>query len=242
MPRRLTRPLTIWLACTLICLSSLTSSRADADSAELEALLASFDRVQGAITTLTADFTETTTSALLKDAIVAQGKIFMTKPSSVRWEYSTPEVMRFVIADDRYTGYFPARKQAEQRDIQRWREQLFRFLGLGQASDELAKFYDIRLDGDSPVEEGVTVIVLDPQKRRVRKRMDSVRFWIDRSSYLPVRVEYTSAKGDTRSVVFKDMQVNTELAASLYQVELPQDVEISKGFSALSGFSSQPQD
>jgi len=209
-------------------------------SVELEDVLARFDEVQDSIRTLTAEFTETTKSTLLKEPIVAKGKVFLTKPHSVRWEYSIPEEMQFVISEDRYTGYFPKRKQAEKRDIHRWREQLFRFLGLGQASAELAKFYNISVESQDGDMEGTYLLVLDPKKKRVRKRMDAVHFWIDDTSYLPVRVEYSSKSGNSRIIVFDRMDVNPDLAASLYNVDLPSDVEVKRGFSALSGFSASP--
>ena len=201
---------------------------------ELEEVLREFDRVQNTIESLSAEFTETTRSALLKDEIVASGKVFLTKPSSVRWEYSSPETMRFVIADDRYTGYFPERKQAEQRDVRRWGEHLFRFLGIGQASGELAKFYNITLDDEASTTDEI-VLILDPKKKRVRKRIESVRFWIDVSSYMPKRVRYSSSNGNVRLIEFRQMLVNPVIETSLYVVELPDDVEVSKGFSALSG-------
>jgi outer membrane lipoprotein-sorting protein len=206
---------------------------------ELDELLVRFDEVQSSIRTLSAEFTETTQSMLLKDEIVAKGKVYLTKPSAVRWEYSTPEEMRFVIADDTYTGYFPQRKQAEQRDIQRWGEQLFRFLGIGQTSEELARFYNIQIVEDGPgAEAGRLLLVLDPRKRRVRKRMESVRFWIDEQTLLPARIEYSTNSGSKRAVEFDRIDVNPELSASIYQVELPPDVEVTKGFSALSGLSN----
>jgi outer membrane lipoprotein-sorting protein len=208
-----------------------------AGAVPLEEVLANFDRVQASIRTLSAEFTETTHSALLKKAIVARGKLFLTKPDSVRWEYSAPEEMRFVIANDQYTGYFPTRKQAEQRDVRRWGEQLFRFLGLGQASGELAKFYDIHI-ADAGVGDGEILLVLDPKRKRVRKRMESVQFWIDGETYLPRRVKYSGHNGSTRLVEFDRLDVNPEIAASLYEVELPADVQVTKGFSALSGFGN----
>jgi outer membrane lipoprotein-sorting protein len=209
-----------------------------AQDGELAQVLAGFDRVQEDIRTLSAEFTETTESALLTDLIVARGRVYMTKPDSVRWEYSAPEEMRFVIREDTYTGYFPLQKRAEKRDIARWREQLFRFLGLGQASTELAKFYDISLGDPGPGMDHTWLLVMDPKKKRVRKRMDAVRFWISRESSMPVRVEYQSKSGNRRVIDFEEMLVNPELAASLYTVEIPDDVKVGKGFSALSAFSA----
>jgi len=215
----------------IVLVACLAATVASAD--DLDTLLVNFDRVQGQIRTLSADFTETTRSTLLKDEIVAKGRVFLTKPNSVRWEYSVPEEMRFVIANDQYVGYYPKRKRAERRDIRRWGEQLFRFLGLGQASDELAKFYHIRIEEEA--NEETILLVLDPKKKRVRKRMESVRLWVDADTYLPVRVRYARHGGNTRVIEFDRMNVNPDLSASLYEVVLPADVEVTEGFSALSG-------
>jgi outer membrane lipoprotein-sorting protein len=225
------------LALLALVILGLAATPLLATGEPLDEILRQFDEVQLEIRTLSADFTETTESALLTDSIVAEGRVFMTKPDSVRWEYSSPEEMSFVINEDEYTGYFPLRKQAERRGIHRWREQLFRFLGLGQASEELAKFYDITLSEKNEL-SGTHLLVLTPKKKRVRKRMDPVHFWVDGSTFLPVRVEYRSSTGNHRVIEFSRMAVNPQLAIGLYDVEIPSDVEVTKGFSALSGFSS----
>lgn len=210
-------------------------------SAELTRVLQQFDRAQSTIRSLSADFTETVETPLLKEPLVAQGVLYLTKPDSVRWEYHSPEEMRFVIARDEYTGYFPSRKQAEKRDIKRWREHLFRFLGIGQTSSELVRFYDVRLGpAGAAGPDGALLLILDPKRKRVRKQVDEVRFWVDGSTYLPVRIEYAGATGTKRRFDFTSMRLNPELAASLYRVDLPPDVVVTEGFSALSGFAASP--
>ena len=49
------------------------------------------------------------------DPISAAGHFFMTKPDSIRWEYSVPEEMRFIVFGDEYTGFFPEQKRAEKK-------------------------------------------------------------------------------------------------------------------------------
>jgi outer membrane lipoprotein-sorting protein len=204
----------------------------------LDEVLARFDEVQLGVTTLSAQFTETTVNELLKEPMVARGRFYMTKPDSVMWEYTSPETMQFVIAKDEYVGYFPARKRAERRNIQRWREQIFRFFGLGQVSSELKKFYEIRLEEPGPEMQGVYELVLDPRKRRVKKRMESVRFWVDRDTFLPVKVEYRDQKGNTRVVQFHKMKVNPDLSVGLYNLSLPSDVTVTTGFGGIQGLGS----
>ena len=202
-------------------------------AAELDEVLKRFDAVQDSVGTLSAEFTETTTNSLLIDPISAEGRFFMTKPDSIRWEYSFPEEMRFVIFQDEYTGYFPKQKRAEKRNIQRWSEHIFRFFGLGQGSQELMKFYKITLDPTHDSASGTYLLVLEPTKRRVRKRIPEVRFWLDAETYLPRKVEYRSKSGNARTIEFQEIRLNPDLAASMYHVDIPDDVEVSSGFSGL---------
>jgi outer membrane lipoprotein-sorting protein len=199
----------------------------------LNQVLTRFDQVQGQIRTLSAEFVQTTRSPLLKDPIVAKGRFYLTKPDSVLWEYSAPEPMRFAVADGKYTGYFPERKQAEKRDIKRWSEQLFRFFGVGQGSKELEKFYEIALGDPGRATDNTYLLVLSPKKRRVRKRFDEVRLWVDTTSLLPVRIEYVGKDGNEREIRLSNTRFNPDLAAGLYDVTIPEGVTITNGFSGL---------
>lgn len=198
----------------------------------LAAVLERFDRVQESIRTLTADLTMTTRNRLLKEPMVYRGRFYMTTPDAVRWEFDTPEQMRFVIANDEYVGYYPDRKKAERKNIQRWSRRLFRYFGLGQGSDELSKFYRISLGKAPADDQGDYLLILEPKKRRAKKRVDEVRFSIDRETMLPVRIEYRADEDDVRIVEFDRMRVNVELAGELYRIDLPPDVEVTTGFTA----------
>lgn len=207
-----------------------------AAATDLNDVLAEFDRVQDSMVTISADFIETNTNSLLNEPIVATGRFFMTKPDAIRWEYTTPEEMSFVISADEYVGYFPMRKKAEKRNIKRWRDQLFRFFGVGQGSAELGKFYNIRL---READDDHYLLSLSPKRRRVKKRVDEVLFWLDAKTYLPTRMEYRAKDGTGRTIEFQNIQLNPDLAAGLYDVELPDDVTITNGFSGLSGISTE---
>jgi outer membrane lipoprotein-sorting protein len=196
-------------------------------------VLSQFDRVQGQVRTLAAEFIQTTRSPLLKDPIVANGQFFLTKPDSVLWEYTSPEPMRFVVAKGEYTGYFPTRKKAERRDIKRWSEQLFRFFGLGLGSKELGRFYEIALGDAAKADEGSYLLVLSPKKRRVRRNVDEVKLWVDVSTLLPSRIDYVGKDGTQREIRFLNTRLNPDLGAGLYNVKIPEGVPITNGFSGL---------
>lgn len=202
-------------------------------SPELASVLKRFDEVQAKLQSLSAEFTETTRSPLLKEPIVSKGRFFLTKPSSVLWEYTSPEVMRFVIANDEYVGVFPERRRAERRDLKRWSERVFRFFGLGQSSEELAKYYDLGLGEPGADMKGTYQLVLEPKKRRIKRSVDHVTLWVDTVKLLPVRVEYRGKDGNLRTIRFHDTRLNPDLAAGLYDVKIPAEFEVTSGFSGL---------
>jgi len=212
---------------------SAARPKTQASGETLPEVLSRFDRVQGQIRTLSAEFVQTTRSPLLKDPMVAKGRFYLTKPDSVLWEYSAPEPMRFVVAEGAYTGYFPERKKAEKRDIKRWSEQLFRFFGLGQGSKELGKFYEIALGAAGRDDGESYLLVLSPKKRRVKKNVDQVRLWVDVTTLLPVRIDYVGKDGADREIRFVNTRLNPDLASGLYNVQIPPDVPITSGFSGL---------
>ena len=209
-------------------------------SPELTSRLAEFDRVQDAIRSLSAEFTKTSANPLLREPAVSRGRILMSKPGSVLWEFREPEEMRFLIAGDTYTGYFPERRRAERKNIRRWSETIFRFLGLGQGSEELKKFYDISLGQPGPEMKGTYLLDLEPKKRRVRKRVDTVRLWVDARSHLPVQFAYHTSQGAEETIRFRDVRVNPDLSAGLFTLDIPKDVAIVTGMSGLGGLGGAP--
>jgi len=196
-------------------------------------VLSRFDLVQAQVRTLSAEFVQTTRSPLLKDPVVAKGQFYLTKPASVLWEYTSPEPMRFAVDAGEYTGYFPARKKAEKRDVKRWSEQLFRYFGLGQGSTELGKYYGIALGDPGTDDTSSYLLVLSPKKRSFKKKFDEVKLWVSATTWLPVRVDYIGKDGGEHEIRFVNTRLNPDLAAGLYQVKIPAGVPITNGFSGL---------
>lgn len=224
----------------LLCLGALpgyangSKPAAPVDPA-LVRFLEKFDRVQDSVLTLSADFTMVTTNRLLKEPVKSKGHLYLTKPDAVRWEFSSPEEMSFVVAHGEYMGYFPKRKKAERREFHRWSEQLFRYFGLGQCSEDLSKMYAIRLESPPDDSDRLLTLKLEPKKKRARKKMENVLLWVDSETYLPVRVLYRGKDGNSREIEFRNMQLNPDLSAALYDMSLPPDVQVDRGFSGLAG-------
>lgn len=228
------------LAASLLCAADGNGVARPPVDPQLEKVLARFDEAQTKIRSLSAEFHQTTTNPILKHPQSAEGRFYLRKPDSVLWEYVSPESMKFAINEGRYTGYIPGRKKAERRDVHRWTEQIFRFFAVGQGSAELRKFYDIRMEDPGATMKGTYLLVLDPVKRRVKKRVEEVRLWVDNASFLPMRVEYVNKQGAVRDLVFRNVQMNPDLSASVFSVPIPSGVTITDGISEIGSAADGP--
>ena len=50
--------------------------------------------------------------------------------------------------------------------------------------------------------------------------------WIDRKLFLPVRVRYVEANGDTTEYRFENLRRNGEIPSTRFELAIPPDVEV----------------
>lgn len=205
-----------------------------AEQEKLAAILKRFDETQSSTRTLTAAFTERKEIALLKDPVVAKGRFFYTKPDDVLWQYTDPDPRYFLISKDELLSYFPSKRRAERVSIGLYHDRLLKVLAIGQPSKNLLKYYEIHLDETGNDIAGTHLLILSPRKRMVKKRIAELRLWVNQSSSLPVRMQYREPDGDSTTVSFEDVRFNPQIAASVYKIEIPKDIQIKKGFSGVT--------
>ncbi len=239
------------LAAGEVCAEGTTSDLVPGSDLTLKELLARMDEVHARLSTLSIDFVQVKTVALLKAPVTSEGHFYYTKPDRICWEYGGEDAMIMVLNGDTMTMYYPDLKQADILDISRFRNRVFRTLSLGQSSKVLKKQYRLSLvAGLSPDDEAnrkrylpkeyfslgddvprftrtLYILELIPKKRRIAKRMSKIHLWIEEGRWLPVMLRYEQRNGDTNAMVFRTIRVNEEIPESRYQIELPPDVEIS---------------
>jgi outer membrane lipoprotein-sorting protein len=200
----------------------------------LEKILKEFDQAQRKTTSLVAGFTEKKELKLLARPVLSRGEFCYHRPNQVRWEYVEPDRKVFVITEDMYVAYYPALKRAEEVPIKKFvGKRLFRFLGLGQSIDDLAKYYDFRLAPHSDLKD-TYLLVLVPRKKKLAERVAEMKIWVDTTTYLPRQLQYVESDGDSTLLAFQDIRMNVEVAASRFHLELPKDVVVSESFNGFS--------
>jgi outer membrane lipoprotein-sorting protein len=235
------RKLTLLMALVALLSWSATDisrgQEAEVRPLSLPELLQKFNERQQAVQSLTATFTERKDLSLLAKPVVSNGTFLYAKPARIKWEYSAPEPRIFLITEDRFVAYYPNQKRAEEVPLSKLAgRRVFRVFGIGQTSEDLQKFFEIT-QAEPGDEKDCFLLVLTPKRRRVKDRLQLVRFWVDGKTYLPRKLEYLESDGDSTLLSFANIRLNPEIAEGRFNVEIPKDVQISSTFSGFSGSS-----
>jgi outer membrane lipoprotein carrier protein len=204
----------------------------------LTTILSGFDDAQENTDTLVAAFQERKNLQMLRDPVESSGRFYYSKPHRVKWEYREPESKIYLLTEESYMAYYPEQKRAEKVNVQRYSDKLFRAFGIGQTTSELKKYYDIELADESGV-DGAYLMVLLPKKRRIQKRIETLKIWVSDDSFLPVQMEYVEPDGDSTVLSFEQILINQEILASRFQIHLPSDVIVTDSFTGIGGIGQQ---
>jgi outer membrane lipoprotein-sorting protein len=235
--RKLTLLLIVFIMASWAAVGTSSSQDAETRPLSLPELLQKFNERQQAVQSLTATFTERKDLSLLAKPVVSNGTFLYAKPARIKWEYSLPEPRVFLITEDRFVAYYPNQKRAEEVPLSKLAgRRVFRVFGIGQTSEDLQKFFEIS-QAEPGDERDCYLLILTPKRRRVKDRLQLVRFWVDAKTYLPRKLQYLESDGDSTLLSFANIRLNPEIAEGRFNVDIPKDVQISSTFSGFSGSS-----
>jgi outer membrane lipoprotein-sorting protein len=191
--------------------SAATASR------EFDELYRKGRQAAGGIKTLTARFTETTTSSLLTQPLVAQGTLTVQRPSRAVMRFTDPEQRTILIDGDRMTTVWPTRNLRQVSNIKSTQERIQKFLTT-ESPDELRRQFDVsfRDGGERPGHYQITLV---PKRKQIRETLSQLELWVDRTSFLLGAIRMTFATGDTKTMTFEDVVPNATIEPGAFTIE-----------------------
>jgi outer membrane lipoprotein-sorting protein len=158
------------------------------------------------IKTIRAKFTETTTSSLLKDPLVAEGTLLAVRPSDILLTYVKPE--RKLLRIDAKTLLFvwPDRKLRQTTDIHESQARVQKYF-VDKSPDELRRHFTITAVVD-PAKAGTWRIDMVPKRKQMQQGVSRIQLWISERTSMLSSMVLTFASGDTKSMTFTDVEVN----------------------------------
>ena len=159
--------------------------------------------------TLTASFTETSTSALLARPVVERGVVYVERPSRVALRYSDPGTRVVIIDGDRMTVSWPAAKVDTVKDIAASQRRIQKYF-VDTSAKELRNHFDVAAKeaDDRPAAYLVTMI---PKRKQILEGLTKLELWIDRKTLLLAAMQMTFPNGDTKTMTFADVKVNVPI-------------------------------
>lgn len=212
-----------------VCVAAVSLPLLAARTADPNSLDEVIRKVQGQqkkTTTLEADFRQEKILALLAKPEVSTGHFTYSKPNNVLWRYDAPRRIDMLISHGMLTTYFPDLNKAEQIEVKRYEDRIFKYMGASGAIDELANFFDFTFTNTS--NQPFFVLDLKPKSKGIAKRVRHIRIWIDKTSYLTTKFEYTEGDGDITRYEFTNVRVNQPIEQKRFTLSLPASVRVEQ--------------
>lgn len=167
---------------------------------------------------MVADFVQVRSSSLLLEDVRSTGQFSYLAPDRVRWDYRQPDPMVVLFSESWVTTYHPEGQQAERVKVSSGDRRFVQALAGTLPMDDLLTYFKITFEERSAPEP--YRFTLEPTAASLRKRLNSLRLDIDRALLLPVVVEFQEADGDSTRYEFHDIEINPELGASRFLLDL----------------------
>ncbi len=213
------------MAALCVSLAAATVPAAAAN-VTLETVIRKIQEQQKKTTTLQADFRQEKELDLLAKPEVSTGTFLYSKPTNVLWTYDAPKRVQMVIADGFLTTYYPDLRKAEKVDVKRFEDRIFKYMGATGAIDELARYFDFTFTDSKS--KPVYVLDLTPKNRAVSKRVQRIKLWIDKTTYLTSKIEYVEGDGDITRYEFTNVRINEPVPNSRFALTLPSNVKVEQ--------------
>jgi outer membrane lipoprotein-sorting protein len=193
--------------------SRLAAQKGTSDSS-FDAIYKRGQQFNSDLKSLTAHFTETTTSSLLTRPLVASGTLAVERPSRVVLHYLEPEPRDVLIEGDRMILSWPARHIREVINIATTNRRLQKYF-VNSSPEQLREIFTIttRTGGDQPHTYQLTMV---PERKQIREGLSKLDLWIDDASMLLSAMQMTFPNGDSKLLRFDGVVVNQPVDPSAF--------------------------
>ena len=209
----------IWFL-ILVSLLSIPLTAKGATPISADEVVKRLKEVQAKTKDFSADIHQEKKLSLLKDKIVSRGRIRFKKPDKVSIEFFHPESSQMVFDGKTVLLYYKEEKLAERYSL-RSNPIAERYLLFSKDpfQGKLAE-WKILEDRESFLVMEITPRVKDPLFVKTRLR-------VSKKDWMLIGMDMVEKNGDTTSIRYSNMKVNTGLTESDFEIHLPKDVKIT---------------
>ena len=191
----------------------------------LEALIERIKLTQSNLVTMEADFEQHKASQLLLEPEVSSGHFWFQAPDRVRWSFASPTDTLVAISEGSMLTWYRDLGRAERVDIGKQADKVMEYLSASNSLETLQRYFSVRVT--FPAHEGEPyALQLDPRFDRVAQRIEQMAIRLHPEGFYPLYLKYVEPDGDSTEFTFENIVVNQDIAADIFEIELPDDVEV----------------
>lgn len=169
--------------------------------------------IETGLKTLTADFTETSTSSLLTAPIVAEGTLTVIRPSKVVLSYTGPDHHLVHIEGDVMRVQWPSRRIDRKTTIGAAQRRIQRYF-VDKSPAQLRSHFAIAARNASD-RTNTWLVEMTPKRKQIREGVTKLELWIDQQTVVLAAMKMTFPNGDTKLMEFTNVKINPPVDPSL---------------------------
>lgn len=173
---------------------------------------------------LKAGFTQEVTVKSIKKTQKEEGRVFFRNPKNMLWEYTKPKGKKLVINRQTSWLYLANEKVAYKQKS----ESIFQsgllikfFAGTGKLKDDFVVRY---AEPKALDKDGNYLLVLTPREKTPACSL--VRLTIDKDKFYILQLSFDDALGNSTTLKFSNIDLNTGLTEKFFRFQPPKGVEI----------------
>ncbi len=176
---------------------------------------------------LSADFTQTLLIEGFDTPMQSSGRVSIKKPGRLYWEYHDPQKEHIYVDGERVAFYAPAHNQVIQATLSRLAESRAPLLLL-QGATQLREHFELETvqPGDVPDNNNLQRLALLPKEDGEIHSTRRIVIGVDSQTHYIRTVVMHEPNGNITTIHFSNITANSKLPDSLFQCDMPADVEI----------------
>jgi len=199
---------------TIACVVQLTAQTKAPATQSFESIYERGVQMNSTLKTLTARFTETTTSELLTRPLIAHGTIAVERPSRIVLHYQDPDARDVLIDGDLLTMSWPARRIREVTNIATINRRIQRYF-VETSPERLRDSFNIAVQTDHDRPRSIRLSMV-PRRKQIREGLSALDLWIDETSLMLSAMKMTFPNGDTKLMVLDEVVPNAPIDPSVF--------------------------
>lgn len=206
--------------------------QASAGQQGLNTILEQMNKAAASFKTAQADFEWDQYERVVEEHDIQKGQIYFRRTKNgidAAIKVTSPDAKQVLFKDGNLMLYQPKIDQVTEykANANRAEVESFMSLGFGASGKDLARNFEIKLDGWETV-DGVTTAKLDltPIQQKVRSSLSRVLLWMDPDRDVSLRQQFFEPSGDYRLTHYTNVRLNRKISDDVFRLKTTSSTKI----------------